>query len=57
MIKTTAPHMQHAFSTFLWRPLHDYDDKFSVIFLNLNKTLRIQLQEKSPAFDLLNGSK
>ena len=55
-------------STFLWRPLHDYDmkppnlpfyggrgpdDQFSFLFLNLS----IQLQEKSPAFDILSGSK
>ena len=27
MIKTTALHVHYAFSTFLWRPLHDYDVK------------------------------
>ena len=27
MIKTIALHVYYAFSTFLWRPLHDYDVK------------------------------
>ena len=60
-------------STFLWRPLHDYDVKppnltfyggrghattnFSSSFLTWMKSLRIQLQEKLPAFDILSGSK
>ena len=72
-IKTTALHVHHAFSTFLWRPLHDYDMKppnltfyggrghtttnFPSSFWTWIKSLRIQLQEKSPAFDLLSGSK
>ena len=62
-----------AFSTFLWRPLHDYDVKplnlttcggrghtttnFPFSFWNWIKSLRIQLQEKSPAFGILSGSK
>ena len=61
------------FSTFLWRPLHDYDVKppkatfyggrghtttnFPSSIWTWIKPLRIQLQEKSPAFDELNGSK
>ena len=61
------------FSTFLWRPLHDYDVKppnltfyggrghtttnFPSSFWTWIKSLRIQLQEKSPAFDILSGSK
>ena len=61
------------FSTFLWRPLHDYDvnllmrrfmedvDILRQIFLSLFehriKPLKIQLQEKSPTFDELSGSK
>ena len=61
------------FSTFLWRPLHDYDVKppnltfyggrghtttnFPSSFLTWIKSLRIQLQEKLPAFDILSGSK
>ena len=61
------------FSTFLWRPLHDYDVKppnltfyggrghtttnFPSSFLTWIKSLRIQPQEKSPAFDILSGSK
>ena len=61
------------FSTFLWRPLHDYDVKppnltlyggrghtttnFPSSLWAWIKSLRIQLQEKSPAFDLLNRSK
>ena len=61
------------FTTFLWRPLHDYDVKplnlttcggrghtttnFPFSFWNWIKSLRIQLQEKSPAFGILSGSK
>ena len=59
------------FSTFLWRPLHDYDVKppnasfyggskhtttnFPFSFWTWIKSLRIQLQEKSPTFDKLRG--
>ena len=66
MIKTTALHVHHAFSTFLWRPLHDYDVKppnltfcggrghtttnFPSSFLTWIKSLRIQLQEKATSF-------
>ena len=73
MIKTTALHVHHAFGTFLWRPLHDYDVKppnlafyggreqattnFLSSFWTWIKSLTIQLQEKSPAFDILRGSK
>ena len=72
MIKTTALHVT-LFSTFLWRPVHDYDVKppnltlyggrghtttnFPSYFWAWIKSLRIQLQEKSPAFDILSGSK
>ena len=73
MIKTTALHLHHAFlfisltstarirreiSQFavLWKTW-TYDDEFSFLFLNLNKILKFQLQEKSPAFDILSGSK
>ena len=61
------------FSKFLWRPLHDYDVKppnltfyggrghtttnFPCSFWTWIKSLRIQLQEKSPVFDVLSGSK
>ena len=61
------------FSTFLWRSLHDYDvnllmrrfmedvDILRQIFLSLFehwiKPLKIQLQEKSPTFEELSGSK
>ena len=63
------------FSSFLWRPLHDYDVKppnlpfsggrehtctttnFPSSFWTGIKSLRIQLQEKSLAFDILSGSK
>ena len=61
------------FSTFLWCPLHDYDGKspnltlyggrghtktnFPSSFLAWIKSLSFQLQEKSPAFDILSGSK
>ena len=61
------------FSTFPWRPPHDYDVKplnlttcggrghtttnFPFSFWNWIKSLRIQLQEKSPAFGILSGSK
>ena len=37
--------------------IRTYDDEFSFLFLNLKKTLIIQLQEKSPAFDIFSGSK
>ena len=73
MIKTTALHVHHAFGTFFWRPLHDYDVKppnltfyggrahtttnFPSPFWTWIKSLTIQLQEKSPAFDILSGSK
>ena len=33
-----------------------YDNEFSFFFLNRIKSLRIQLQEKSPTFDKLNWS-
>ena len=72
MIKTTALHVTF-FSTFLWRPLHDYDVKppnltlyggrghtttnFPSSFWAWIKSLRIQLREKSPTFDILSGSK
>ena len=62
MIKTTALHVHHTFSTFLWRPLHDYDVKppnltfyggrghtttnFRSSFWTWIKSLRIQHQEK-----------
>ena len=61
------------FRTFLWRPLHDYDVKppnarawtyedkfeknFPFSFWNWIKSLRVQLQEKAPAFDKLSESK
>ena len=61
------------FSTFFWHPLHDYHVKppnltfyggrghtttnFPSSFWTWIKSLRIKLQEKSPAFDLLSGSK
>ena len=74
MIKTTALHVYMTlFSTFLWRPLHDYDLKppnltlygglghtttnFPSSFWAWIKSLRIQLQGKSPAFGILSGSK
>ena len=59
------------FSTFLWRPLHDYDVKPPKATLNGGrghtttnfpfsistwiKPMWIQLQEKSPTFDELSG--
>ena len=59
--------------TFPWLPLHDYDVKppaftfyvgrehtttnFPLSFWTWIKSLRIQLQEKWPAFDILRGSK
>ena len=59
--------------TFPWLPLHDYDVKppdftfyvgrehtttnFPLSFWTWIKSLRIQLQEKWPAFDILSGSK
>ena len=72
MIKTTALHVHHAFyyiyltsTTRLWSEtsLFDvlrritYDDEISFIFLTWIKSSRIQLQENSPAFDILSGSK
>ena len=60
-------------STFLWRPLHDYNVKppiatfyggrghtttnFPFSIWTWIKPLRIQLQEKSPTFDELSGSR
>ena len=73
MIKTTALHMHHAFkyisltSTALLRGetsyFHvlrrtwTYEDEFSFIFLNLNKIRKNSTPGKSPAFDILSGSK
>ena len=67
MSKTKALHVQQDFSTFLWRPMHDYDVKppnatfyggrghtttnFPFSIWTWIKPLRIQLQEKSPTFD------
>ena len=61
------------FSTFLWRPLHDYDVKPPYLmfyggrghtmtncptsFWTWIKSLRIQLLESLPTFDILSGSK
>ena len=61
------------FSTFLWRPLHDYDVKppnstfyggrghtrtnFPFAIWTWIKPLRIQLKDKSPTFDEFGGSK
>ena len=61
------------FSTFRWRPLHHYDVKppnltfygghghtttnFPSSFCSWIKSLRIQVQEKSPSFDIFSGSK
>ena len=60
------------FSTFLWRPVHDYDVKppnamfygghttttnFPFSIWTWIKPSRIQLQEKSPTFDEFSGSK
>ena len=60
------------FSTFLWRPPHDYDvkplnatfyggrgddDKVSFLYLNMDKVLKNSTPGKSPAFDELSGSK
>ena len=50
MSKTKVLHVYQDFSTFLWRPLHDYDvklpnatwkydDKFSLLYLNVDKAL------------------
>ena len=60
-------------SSFLWRPLHDYEvkppnlpfyggreqttTKFPSSFWTWIKSLRIQPQEKSPAFDILSRSR
>ena len=73
MIKTKLCTCITLFSTFLWRPPHDYDVKppcltfyggrghtttnFPSSFWTWIKSLRIQLQEKSLAFDILSGSK
>ena len=74
IIKTTALHACITpFSTFLWRPLHDYDVKppnltfygghghtttnFPSSFWSWIKSLRMQVQEKSPSFDIFSGSK
>ena len=72
MTKTIALHMHHVFSTFLWRPLPDYDVKPPKATLyggrghattnvpfsiwTWIKPLRIQLQEMSPTFNELRGS-
>ena len=61
------------FRTFPWRPVHDYYVKlpnlpfyggrghamtnFPSYFWTWIKSLRIQLQQKSPAFDILSGFK
>ena len=66
-------HHVNPFNTFLWRPLHDYEKKppnltfyggrghattnFPSSFWTWIKSLRIQLQENSPTFDILSGSK
>ena len=71
MSKPTALHV--LFSTFLYGPLHHYDVKrpnvtfygerghtttnFPFSIWTGIKPLRIQLQEKSPTFDELSGSK
>ena len=72
MCKTTALHVHHAFKYIFLRPLHDHEVKtpnamfmedvnvrqrIFPFFLNRIKSLRIQLQKKSPTFDKLNGSK
>ena len=73
MSKTKALHVHQDFSTFLWRPLHDYDVKppnatfyggrghtttnFPFSIWTWIKPLTIHLQEKSPTFDELSGSK
>ena len=73
MIETTALQVITLFSTFLWRPLRHYDVKppnwtfhgerghtttnFPSSFWSWIKSWRIQPQEKSPAFDILSGSK
>ena len=71
MSKTFALHVHHAFSTFLWRPLHDYDVKppnatfcggrghtttnCPFSIWTWKESLRIQLQENSPTFDEMCG--
>ena len=73
MSKTKALHVHQDFCTFLWRPLHDYDVKppnatfyggrghtrtnFPFSIWTWIKPLTIHLQEKSPTFDELSGSK
>ena len=73
MSKTTALHVHQDVSTFLWRPMHDYDVKppnatfyggrghtttnFPFSIWTWIKPLTIHLQEKSPTFDELSGSK
>ena len=68
MSKTTAPHV--FFSTFLWRPLYDYDvkppnatfyggreltkTKFFFIFLNLDKGLLLESNSKKNGLHLTN---
>ena len=68
MSKTTAPHV--FFSTFLWRPLYDYDvkppnatfyggrelskTKFFLIFLNLVKGLLLESNSKKNGLHLTN---
>ena len=71
--KTTFCTCITLFSTFLWRPLHDYDVKppnatfyggrgysttnYPFSFWTWIKSLRTRLQEKSPSCDILRGSK
>ena len=73
MSKTTALHVRQAFryislksTVQLRRETSQYDvswrtwtyyEKFSLLYLNMVKPLRIQLQETLPTFDKLNGSK
>ena len=65
--------LTHFLDFTVWLPLHDYDVKppnftfyvgrehtttnFPLSFWTWIKSLRIQLQEKWPAFDILSGSK
>ena len=67
MSKTTTLHVHQDFSTFLWRPMHDYDVKppnatlyggrghtttnFPFSISTWIKSWTIHLQEKSPTFD------